>query len=149
VGGRLKVAPEHAEPGVLKLMRKPSFEKFETFDRMFRETSEKVGKEQYLVPYFISSHPGCTEQDTAKLGDRMRQLGYRLEQVQDFTPTPMTPATAMYWTGLDPFKMTPIHVERDWAARSRQKDLLKYGTAALRRPAQARPRPKKKARRPR
>ena len=93
VSGRLKVAPEHTSDNVLKLMRKPSFSMFEQFKRIFDATNKKHGLNQQIIPYFISSHPGCRQEDMAELACRTKQLDFRLEQVQDFTPTPMTLAT--------------------------------------------------------
>ena len=103
VSGRLKVAPEHTEDEVLKLMRKPSFKFFHIFKNKFEEISKKKGIKQEIIPYFISSHPGCTPEDMAKLAAKTKALGYKLEQVQDFTPTPMTVATEIYYSGIHPY----------------------------------------------
>ncbi len=113
VSGRLKVAPEHTSPAVLKLMRKPSFEHFQQFARFFDKTNREAGLNQQLIPYFISSHPGCTIEDMAELAVRTKQMNFHLEQVQDFTPTPMTLSTVMYYSGLNPYTMQPIYVARN------------------------------------
>ncbi len=108
--GRLKVAPEHTSDHVLALMRKPSFSLFRETKRRFDEICKQAGLRYQLIPYFISSHPGCRLQDMAQLAVDMKQMGYRLEQIQDFTPTPMTLATEMYYTGIDPTTMKPVYV---------------------------------------
>lgn len=108
VSGRLKVAPEHTSERVLKLMRKPSFSQFETFKRIFDRINQEEGLRQQIIPYFISSHPGCHEEDMAQLAAITRKMGYKLEQVQDFTPTPMTIATEMWYTGYDPYTLEPV-----------------------------------------
>ena len=108
VSGRLKVAPEHTSDRVLYLMRKPSFRLFEQFKHVFDLINRKEGLRQQLIPYFISSHPGCHEEDMAQLADLTRRMGYQLEQVQDFTPTPMTVATEMFYTGYDPYTLEPV-----------------------------------------
>jgi uncharacterized radical SAM protein YgiQ len=112
VSGRLKVAPEHTSPHVLKMMRKPSFDLFRRFARFFEQVNDEAGLNQQLIPYFISSHPGCTTEDMAELALLTKQLNFKLEQVQDFTPTPMTLSTVMYYTGLDPYTMEPVFVAR-------------------------------------
>jgi uncharacterized radical SAM protein YgiQ len=109
VSGRLKVAPEHTEDHVLKLMRKPSFSFFETFKAKFEEVSKKKGLRQEIIPYFISSHPACTAEDMARLAAKTKKLGYRLEQVQDFTPTPMTLATEIYYSGYHPYTLKEVN----------------------------------------
>ncbi len=108
VSGRLKVAPEHTSDNVLMLMRKPSFKLFYEFKRIFDDINKEEGMRQQLIPYFISSHPGCTERDMANLADVTRRMGYKLEQVQDFTPTPMTVATETWYTGYDPYTLEPV-----------------------------------------
>lgn len=108
VSGRLKVAPEHTEEHVLKFMRKPSFEYFKKFKEKFEEVSRKKGLRQEIIPYFISSHPGCTPEDMAKLAIETKKLGYKLEQVQDFTPTPMTLATEIYYSGFHPYTLNKV-----------------------------------------
>lgn len=108
VSGRLKVAPEHTEDHVLKFMRKPSFSFFETFKKKFEEMNIKNNLKQEIIPYFISSHPGCRPEDMAKLAAKTKKLGYKLEQVQDFTPTPMTLATEIYYSGIHPYTMKKV-----------------------------------------
>ena len=109
VSGRLKVAPEHTSDHVLMLMRKPSFQQFFDFKRQFDRINEQEGLRQQIIPYFISSHPGCTEADMAELAQITRKMGYKLEQVQDFTPTPMTVSTEMFYTGYDPYTLEPVY----------------------------------------
>lgn len=118
VSGRLKVAPEHTSPEVLEMMRKPGFELFEQFKKDFDRINDKCGLKQQLIPYFISSHPGCHEEDMADLAIRTKRMNFRLEQVQDFTPTPMTLATEIYYTGIHPY--TGQHV---FTAKSKQQKL--------------------------
>jgi len=108
VSGRLKVAPEHTSDRVLKLMRKPSFQQFFDFKRIFDRINAEEHLNQQIIPYFISSHPGCHEEDMAQLAAITRKLGFHLEQVQDFTPTPMTTATEMWYTGYDPYTLEPV-----------------------------------------
>lgn len=120
VSGRLKVAPEHTSDSVLKIMRKPSWEQYERFHRFFEQVNTEAGLRQQLIPYFISSHPGCTNQDMQQLAERCRQLHYRPEQVQDFTPTPMTLATTMFYTGINPYTMQPVYVARTREEKQKQ-----------------------------
>lgn len=108
VSGRLKVAPEHTSDGTLKVMRKPSFKYFHKFKEKYDRISEKHGLNQPLVPYFISSHPGCKDEDMANLALETKEMGFQLEQVQDFTPTPMTVATVIYYSGVHPYTLQPI-----------------------------------------
>ncbi len=112
VSGRLKVAPEHTSANVLRIMRKPDFELFRQFKKEFTRISLANGLNQQLIPYFISSHPGCTDVDMAELAADTKELGYRLEAIQDFTPTPMTLATEMYYTGLNPYTLKPVYTAR-------------------------------------
>ena len=112
VSGRLKVAPEHSSDEVLRLMRKPSFNLFVKLKKKFDKVNEKHHLNQQLIPYFISSHPACTLVDMAELAVKTKELGYRLEQVQDFTPTPMTLATEIYYSGYDPYSLKPIFVAK-------------------------------------
>ncbi|MBP5770515.1 MAG: YgiQ family radical SAM protein [Bacteroidaceae bacterium] len=112
VSGRLKVAPEHTSEHVLQLMRKPSFRLFHAFKRLFDQVNAEAHLHQQLIPYFISSHPGCRTEDMAELAIQTRLMDFHLEQVQDFTPTPMTTATTMYATGYDPDTMQPVFVAR-------------------------------------
>lgn len=118
VGGRLKVAPEHTSGRVLRLMRKPPFGQFEAFKRLFDAINRREGLHQQLIPYFISSHPGCREEDMAELAVITRRLDFRLEQVQDFTPTPMTLSTEMWYTGFHPYTLEPV-----FSARTRREKL--------------------------
>ena len=108
VSGRLKVAPEHTSDRVLYLMRKPSFQLFYDFKREFDRICREEHLNQQIIPYFISSHPGCHEEDMAQLATITRRLGFHLEQVQDFTPTPMTVATEMWYTGYNPYTLEPV-----------------------------------------
>ncbi|MCR5819899.1 MAG: YgiQ family radical SAM protein [Bacteroidaceae bacterium] len=108
VSGRLKVAPEHTSDHVLNLMRKPSFKLFHDFKRLFDRICDQTGLRQQLIPYFISSHPGCTAEDMATLAVETKRMDFRLEQVQDFTPTPMTTATTAWATGFYPDTMKPV-----------------------------------------
>jgi uncharacterized radical SAM protein YgiQ len=108
VSGRLKVAPEHTSDATLRVMRKPSFKYFHKFKEKYDKLSEKHGLKQQLIPYFISSHPGCEEEDMANLAAETKDMGFQLEQVQDFTPTPMTVAEVIYYTGLHPYTLKPI-----------------------------------------
>ncbi len=108
VSGRLKVAPEHTSDATLKVMRKPSFKYFHKFKEKYDKISAKHGIYQQLIPYFISSHPGCEEEDMANLAAETKDMGFQLEQVQDFTPTPMTVAEVIYYTGVHPYTLKPI-----------------------------------------
>ena len=108
VSGRLKVAPEHTSDRVLKLMRKPSFQQFYAFKKIFDRINHEENMRQQIIPYFISSHPGCQEEDMAELAVLTKDLDFHLEQVQDFTPTPMTVSTEAWYTGYDPYTLEPI-----------------------------------------
>ena len=108
VSGRLKVAPEHTSDAVLKLMRKPSFTLFEEFKKIFDKINTEENLRQQIIPYFISSHPGCHEEDMAELAVITKRLDFHLEQVQDFTPTPMTVSTETWYTGYDPYTLEPV-----------------------------------------
>lgn len=108
VSGRLKVAPEHTSDDTLRIMRKPSFKHFHTFKEKYDKIQAKHGLKQQLIPYFISSHPGCDEQDMANLAAETKDMGFQLEQVQDFTPTPMTVATVIYYSGVHPYTLKPV-----------------------------------------
>ena len=108
VSGRLKVAPEHTSDRVLYLMRKPSFKQFQECKRIFDRINKEENLRQQIIPYFISSHPGCKEEDMAELACITKQLDFQLEQVQDFTPTPMTIATETWYTGYDPYTLEPV-----------------------------------------
>ena len=120
VSGRLKVAPEHTSTSVLKLMRKPSWEQYERFYRFFEQVNTEAGLRQQLIPYFISSHPGCTNKDMQQLAECCRQMHYHPEQVQDFTPTPMTLATTMFYTGLNPYTKEPVYVAKTKEEKQKQ-----------------------------
>lgn len=109
VSGRLKVAPEHTSDHVLYLMRKPPFEQFYQFKKIFDKLNAELNLRQQIIPYFISSHPGCTEEDMAELAVTTKRLDFHLEQVQDFTPTPMTVATEAWYTGYHPYTLEPIY----------------------------------------
>lgn len=108
VSGRLKVAPEHTSDHVLQLMRKPSFKQFEQFKQLFDKINQEENLKQQLIPYFISSHPGCHAADMADLAVKTKKLDFQLEQVQDFTPTPMTVSTETWYTGYDPYTLEPV-----------------------------------------
>ena len=112
VSGRLKVAPEHTSDSVLMLMRKPPFRQFQQFKRLFDRINREEGLRQQIIPYFISSHPGCREEDMAELAALTKDMDFQLEQVQDFTPTPMTIATETWYTGLDPYTLQPVSSAR-------------------------------------
>jgi uncharacterized radical SAM protein YgiQ len=112
VSGRLKIAPEHTSEKVLKLMRKPSFDSFKMFKKRFDEICKKKGLNQQLIPYFISSHPGCTMEDMANLATETKGLGFKLEQVQDYMPTPMTLATAIYYSGYHPYTLKQVYTAK-------------------------------------
>lgn len=121
VSGRLKVAPEHSADNTLKIMRKPSFKLFYKFKEKYDRANRRAGKEQPLVPYFISSHPGCTLEDMAELAAETKSLGFRLQQVQDFTPTPMTVATVIYYAGYHPYTLKPVFTPRSVKDKRDQK----------------------------
>ncbi|WP_338873326.1 YgiQ family radical SAM protein [Spirosoma sp. SC4-14] len=108
VSGRLKVAPEHTADDTLRIMRKPSFKYFKLFKKKYDQIQEKHNLKQPLIPYFISSHPGCEEQDMANLAAETKDMGFQLEQVQDFTPTPMTVAEVIYYSGVHPYTLKPV-----------------------------------------
>jgi uncharacterized radical SAM protein YgiQ len=126
VGGQLKVAPEHTSEKVLSLMKKPATSTFDEFATKFHEASRKAGKEQYLIPYFIASHPGSDVAEMIELAEFLKQRGYRPRQVQDFIPAPMDIATCMYWTGLDPMTMKPVETVRKLKDREVQRALMQY-----------------------
>jgi len=126
VGGHLKVAPEHASDKVLGVMRKTSISDFEQFGEAFQAATKRAGKEQYLVPYFISSHPGADLEAAIELAVFLKQNGYKPRQVQDFIPAPMDIATAIYWTGLDPRTLQPMPVAKKLRDREQQRALLQF-----------------------
>ena len=139
--GRLKVAPEHTEEHVLKLMRKPSFDGFVKLKRDFERICSDAGLKYQVIPYFISSHPGCTERDMAQLASKTRSLGMRLEQVQDLTPTPMTLSSVMFWTGENPYTGEKLYVARNQDDKRRQKSYFFDGPS---KPSGQTPRPSRK-----
>ena len=126
VSGQLKVAPEHVSPNVLKHMGKPNRELYDKFVKKYFEINKKIGKEQYLVPYLMSSHPGSTLKDAIILAEYVRDMKYNPKQVQDFYPTPMTIATTMFYTGLDPLTMKPIYVAKTRHEKAMQRALIQY-----------------------
>ncbi|MBI4347148.1 MAG: YgiQ family radical SAM protein [Elusimicrobia bacterium] len=126
VGGRLKVAPEHVNPGVLDAMKKPTHDTFEDFAAKFKAESEKAGKAQYLVPYFISSHPGSDLKEMIELAVFLKRNGYKPDQVQDFIPAPFDVATAMYYTGRDPMTGREVKVAKGLRDRRLQRALLQF-----------------------
>ena len=126
VSGQLKVAPEHVSPNALKYMGKPKQEVFDRFVQKYEEANRRAGLKQFLVPYFMSSHPGCTLDDAVLLAQYMKKTGLHPEQVQDFYPTPGTLSTAMFYTGLDPRDMSPVYVPRDPKEKAMQRALMQY-----------------------
>ena len=126
ISGQLKVAPEHCVASVLDYMGKPHFDVFERFWRQYQKLNEKEGKQQYLVPYLMSSHPGCTLEDSVRLAEFLHRTGHQPQQVQDFYPTPGTLSTCMYYTGIDPRDMTPVYVARDPHEKALQRALLQW-----------------------
>lgn len=126
VGGQLKVAPEHTSEKVLSLMKKPATTTFDEFASKFAAASERAGKEQYLIPYFIASHPGSGVQEMIELAVFLKARGYKPRQVQDFIPAPMDIATCMYWTGLDPMTMQPVETVKKLKDREVQRALMQY-----------------------
>lgn len=126
VSGQLKVAPEHSESQVLKKMGKPDFDVYKKFVTRFKEVNKKLGKEQYVVPYYISSHPGCSIKSAVKLSEYLNTIGYMPEQVQDFYPTPATISTCMYYTGIDPRTMESVYTPKLENEKRMQRALLQY-----------------------
>jgi uncharacterized radical SAM protein YgiQ len=126
VGGQLSVAPEHVSDDTLKLMKKPGIESYDRFTEQFRNASAACGKEQYLIPYFISGHPGSKLEDMVELAMYLKKKGVRPRQVQDFIPTPMSLAATMYHSGLDPLSMKPVYTARGLREKKLQKALLLY-----------------------
>ncbi len=126
VGGHLKVAPEHVDAATLALMKKPKAEVFFDFAERFARASSAAGKEQYLVPYFVSSHPGCDVDAAVALAEALKAHHLRPQQVQDFIPTPGTPATCMWWSGFDPATMRAVFVEKSGRGKRKQRALLQY-----------------------
>ncbi len=126
VGGHLKVAPEHTDATVLNLMRKPASDDFEKFTEVFEQESQKAGKKQYVIPYFIASHPGGDLNSMIDLAVFLKRNGYRPDQVQDFIPAPFDVATAMYYTGIDPFTKKPVYVAQHLRDRKLQRALMQF-----------------------
>ncbi len=124
LSGRLKVAPEHTSDATLTIMRKPSFALFHRFKSRFDELNRKEGLNQQLIPYFISSHPGCSEEDMAELAAITKELHFKLEQVQDFTPSPMTLATEIYYTGYHPYTLKPVYTARTREEKNSQRQFF-------------------------
>jgi uncharacterized radical SAM protein YgiQ len=126
VGGHLKIAPEHTDPTVLALMKKPGVEEFSQFDQEFKKASDAAGKKQYLVPYFIASHPGSTLDSMIELALFLKRNHYKPDQVQDFIPSPFDIAACMYHTGLDPFTKKPVYVATGLRDRKLQRALMQF-----------------------
>ena len=126
VSGQLKVAPEHVSGSVLRRMGKPPHSVFEEFSRRYRAVNERLKQKQYLVPYLMSSHPGCGMKEAVELAEFVRDLGYMPEQVQDFYPTPSTISTCMYYTGVDPRTMEPVYVPKEPHEKALQRALIQY-----------------------
>ena len=126
VSGQLKVAPEHISPNVLKYMGKPDSHVYLTFAEKYKRMNERLGKKQYLVPYLMSSHPGCTIKDAVILAEYLRDIGHMPEQVQDFYPTPSTLSTCMYYTGMDPRTMEKVYVPKSPHEKAMQRALIQY-----------------------
>jgi uncharacterized radical SAM protein YgiQ len=126
VGGHLKVAPEHVDPDVLFKMRKPANDDFEYFTEVFREESKAAGKKQYLIPYFIASHPDSDAEAMINLAVFLKQNGYKPDQVQDFIPAPLDVATCMYYTELDPFTLKPVYIAKKLRDRRTQRALMQF-----------------------
>jgi uncharacterized radical SAM protein YgiQ len=124
ISGRLKVAPEHTSPKVLSLMRKSPFELFRKLKKRFDNITTKHELKYEIIPYFISSHPGCTDSDMSELAAEVKSLGIKPEQVQDFTPTPMTMSTLMYYSGIDPYSRKKVYVARSIEDKRRQKEFF-------------------------
>ena len=126
VSGQLRLAPEHVSDEVLRVMGKPSNSVYQRFCKEFQELSAEVGKDQYIVPYLMSSHPGSTMKEAVKLAEFCRDMGYMPEQVQDFYPTPSTVSTCIYYTGLDPRTMKEVYCPRDPHEKAMQRALIQY-----------------------
>jgi uncharacterized radical SAM protein YgiQ len=124
VSGRLKVAPEHTQPNILKSMRKPSYALYQEFSNFFHEQNRQNGQKQQIIPYFISSHPGCTIQDMLQLHDLTEKDNTMIEQIQDFTPTPMTLSTVMFYSGIDPYTGEEVYVAHDMDEKRVQKNFF-------------------------
>ena len=132
VSGQLRVAPEHVSDTVLHYMGKPEHAVYEQFRKDFEQANQKAGLKQYAVPYFMSSHPGCTLKDGVKLAEYVRDMGFMPEQVQDFYPTPSTMSTCMYYTGIDPRTGKSVYVPKDPHEKAMQRALIQYKNPANR-----------------
>ena len=126
VSGQLKVAPEHIDETVLDYMGKPSGKLYGQFVDKFEQVNRTLGKDQYVIPYLMSSHPGSTLKSAIKLAEYLRDINYTPEQVQDFYPTPGTLSTCMYYTGLDPRTMKPVYVPKTSGEKAMQRALLQF-----------------------
>ncbi|WP_333961085.1 YgiQ family radical SAM protein [Clostridium perfringens] len=126
VSGQLKVAPEHVSPNVLKYMGKPAGKTYDEFRRKFFRITERLGKKQFIIPYLMSSHPGCKLEDAIMLAEYLRDINYQPEQVQDFYPTPGTLSTTMFYTGLDPLTMEEVYIPRSKEEKAMQRALLQF-----------------------
>lgn len=136
VSGRLKVAPEHTSGRTLSVMRKPSFKQFEEFKKIFDRINREKGLRQQIIPYFISSHPGSTEEDMAELAAETKRLDFKLEQVQDFTPTPLTVATEIYYTGVHPYTLEKTFTAHTKEDKLRQRQFFFWYQPEYKRPIQ-------------
>ena len=126
ISGQLRVAPEHVSDEVLKFMGKPRHEVYEGFLKEYEKANARTGKQQYAVPYFMSSHPGCTMKEAVKLAEYVRDLGFTPEQVQDFYPTPSTLSTCMYYTGIHPLTGEKVYVPKNPHEKALQRALMQY-----------------------
>lgn len=132
VSGQLRVAPEHVSDQVLHYMGKPSHQVYQQFLDQYEKANAATGKKQYAVPYFMSSHPGCTMKEAVKLAEYVRDLGFTPEQVQDFYPTPSTLSTCMYYTGIHPLTGEKVYIPRDPHEKAIQRALMQYKNPANR-----------------
>ena len=126
ISGQLRVAPEHVSAPVLHAMGKPGREVYEAFVKRYARINKRTGKEQYVVPYLMSSHPGSTLKEAVELAEYVRDLGYMPEQVQDFYPTPSTMSTVMYYTGINPIDMKKVYVCKNPHEKAMQRALIQY-----------------------
>ena len=132
ISGQLRVAPEHVSDQVLRYMGKPSHQVYENFLKAYDRVNRQTGKQQYAVPYFMSSHPGCTLKEAVKLAEYVRDLGFTPEQVQDFYPTPSTLSTCMYYTGIHPLTKEKVYVPKNPHEKAMQRALMQYKNPANR-----------------
>ena len=126
ISGQLKVAPEHVSDQVLRVMGKPPHAVYQQFVEKYKRINEQEGMKQYVVPYLMSSHPGCTMEEAVRLAEYLRDTNHEPEQVQDFYPTPSTLSTVMYYTGLDPRTMEPVYVPKNPHEKAMQRALMQY-----------------------